>query len=106
MLQTRQTCACCKKLLPMSEFYRSARKDNYCKKCRCEYNKRYQVTKSGKKRDYMVVTEIEDPMLRLEQIRILHGKIRNMVSENIRKRINEEGESELRYMKGGNHGTH
>ena len=100
-------CSKCRRLLDASEFYfREGNVRNcYCKECRKEYNKSYQFEMNEKKEKYEVITRVKDPAHRLELARAAHAKARELVQRIVRKRIETEGMRQLRYMKGGDHGT-
>lgn len=92
----------------MREFYLVKEQrsyDSYCRKCRSSVNSINQVLKMEKERNYPIITKIEDPEQRKELVRQAHLKAKEIAMRTYRKRINEEGERELRYKKGGWHGT-
>ena len=100
-------CCRCRRLLDASEFYYRAGnvRDCYCKECRKEYTQSYQSEMKEKKDKYEVITRVEDPERRLALARAAHIKVRELVQRIVRKRIETEGMRQLRYMKGGDHGT-
>lgn len=100
-------CCRCRRLLDASEFYyRDGNvRDCYCKECRKKYNQSYQSEMKEKKGKYEVITRVEDPERRLALARAAHIKVRELVQRIVRKRIETEGMRQLRYMKGGDHGT-
>lgn len=100
-------CSRCRRLLDSSEFYyrEGNVRDCYCKECRKEYNQSYQIEKKGKECKYEVIPHVKDPGKRLELARAAHAKVRGLVQRVMRKRIETEGMRQLRYMKGGDHGT-
>ena len=100
-------CCRCRRLLDASEFYyRDGNvRDCYCKECRKEYNQSYQSEMKEKKDKYEVITRVEDPERRLALARAAHVKVRELVQRIVRKRIETEGMRQLRYMKGGDHGS-
>ena len=100
-------CCRCRRLLDASEFYyRDGNvRDCYCKECRKKYNQSYQSEMKEKKDKYEVITRVEDPERRLALARAAHIKVRELVQRIVRKRIETEGMRQLRYMKGGDHGT-
>ena len=100
-------CCRCRRLLDASEFYyRDGNvRDCYCKECRKKYNQSYQSEMKEKKDKYEVITRVEDPERRLALARAAHIKVRELVQRIVRKRIETEGMRQLRYTKGGDHGT-
>lgn len=100
-------CCRCRRLLDACEFYyRDGNvRDCYCKECRKKYNQSYQSEMKEKKDKYEVITRVEDPERRLALARAAHVKVRELVQRIVRKRIETEGMRQLRYMKGGDHGT-
>lgn len=99
-------CKKCGRFLSIENFYhrKGYQVDSYCKECRSEYNQNYYKGKFQKEVVYVVVTQIEDPELRLEMLRAIHAKVNEMIRKNQRKRIEEESKRELRNRKGGKHG--
>lgn len=68
-------CGRCKQHLPLTAFYKTKKRgrDNYCRRCRHELSQsaydRWVMAQSSRKRDYPVITEIQDAQLRLRLIK-------------------------------------
>lgn len=84
-------CSICGRHLPQKAFYRkpNGNYEKFCIECRCERNRRYRLL--GKKRiDYPVITQVTDPIARMELI--LHAK--TVVKERMRRQHERlEGEA-------------
>lgn len=94
---TFRRCACCGRRLPLSEFYvaaRTGRPDSRCKQCRREASHRQRCKDKhdatpGCRRTYPVITEVDDPALRMSLIR---RALRRVAESKERKRRREEEE--------------
>ena len=68
-------CGRCKQHLPLAAFYMTKKRgrDNYCRRCRHELSQeayaRWMMTQTVRKRDYPVITDIDDSKLRLHLIK-------------------------------------
>lgn len=90
---TTRICACCKRELPLEEFYRnhcSQTFDKYCKECRKKRSRQYrkECRHKEKRKKHLVITEIEDSFLRMELILRALGEIRASIRRK-RKKIQE-----------------
>ena len=86
-------CACCKRELSSENFYYNHRTrifDKYCKECRKKRSRQYrkECRHTGKHRKRLIITEIDDSLLRMELILRALGKIRASVLRK-RKKIQE-----------------
>lgn len=86
-------CACCKRELSSENFYYNHRTqifDKYCKECRKKRSRQYrkECRHTEKNRKRLIVTEIDDSLLRMELILRALGKIRASVLRK-RKKIQE-----------------
>ena len=86
-------CACCKRELSSENFYYNHRTrifDKYCKECRKQRSRQYrkECRHTGKNRKRLIITEIDDSLLRMELILRALGKIRASVLRK-RKKIQE-----------------
>lgn len=86
-------CACCKRELSSENFYYNHRTrifDKYCKECRKKRSRQYrkECRHTGKNRKRLIITEIDDSLLRMELILRALGKIHASVLRK-RKKIQE-----------------
>lgn len=85
-----RTCGCCKRQLPISEFYVTNKKrvDGYCKECRRARNSQtYRTGKRGKlkRASYLVITEVSDKAVRMELIKNALRVVRESIARKRRK---------------------
>ena len=88
-----RVCACCKREFPSGDFYYNHRTqtfDKYCKECRKKRSRQYrkECRRNEKSRKHLIITEIDDSLLRMELILRALGKIRASILRK-RKKIQE-----------------
>lgn len=86
-------CACCKREFPFEDFYYNHRTqtfDKYCKECRKKRSRQYrkECRHNEKRRKRLIITEIDDSLLRMELILRALEKIRTSILRK-RKKIQE-----------------
>lgn len=99
MNQSLHICGCCKRELPREAFYTNKHThvpDNYCKECRkanaCKHRKRNKrALLENKKPSRQIITEVEDPELRMLLIR--HAL--KVVADSIRRKQEKEKQRAL-----------
>lgn len=90
--QNLYVCGCCKRELPLEEFYMTRRtvRDGYCKACRCQASQRGYSTKrrcnNKRRRNYPVITDIADREVRLELLRNALQTVSQSMERKSRKR--------------------
>lgn len=87
-ITSARICACCKRELPSENFYFNHRTqifDKYCKECRKKRSRQYRKECRHTEKDgtLLVITEIDDSLLRMELILRALEKIRASI---LRKR--------------------
>lgn len=88
--QPLRTCACCKCQHPITEFYTTTggQLDHYCKECRRKANReRYYTRRRNelKRRNYLVITDVSDKVLRMALIKNALRNVRLSVERKRRK---------------------
>jgi len=97
--QPLRQCSCCRRLLPLGDFYRKGRlqkPDNCCKECRkaeSRLHRKYaELSEAGKpRRHYPVITDIEKRSVRMMLILNALQVVRESVLRKRRRRFEEEG---------------
>lgn len=92
---TFRQCACCGRRLPLTAFYfmaRTGRPDSRCKDCRREASRRQRCKDvlsptPDTPRTYLVITEVDDPVLRLA---LLRRALYRVAESKARKRLRED----------------
>lgn len=92
-ITSARICACCKRELPSENFYFNHRTqifDKYCKECRKKRSRQYRKECRHAEKDgtLLVITEIDDSILRMELILRALEKIRASILRK-RKKMQE-----------------